>query len=884
MKRIFTSLVVLAAMFAGTTAWAQTLRVANVNVNLNATTTQTITGSNIQGSVTYNPSTKTLWLEGATIRGSIYGTDLTSSDDTPYYIKLVGTNSIITSDRGMRFDNSYIVLYGVEGSHLVIDSNASSSGFSCISTEGGRFDVWGIRLTMIGASKGFYGNPNSATLRFVNSIVSVDCDAGAVYGYKGVSYNDCNCTDVGVTFKSGTGYVDSSGNRVSAFHVWPLLVVGDEAVRTEADSKTGSRYSWKWTKSTKTLEITGDISIKAFTAISNYGIEGLTIKSDGNYTVASTVTGIAIRKNTNITGTGSLAVTSSTANGIVANADMNISMKVFSAQGKLHGFTDSHGGHKLTLQEYKGSYSDYRFAGASYACLRVSNLEMKTVDIFTEETWWNPSDGYVYYNDNISKSSSISSDNGCVCFKSVALVSYYNLYICGTQIRQNCRRITRPGLTSGSLVYDASSKTLTVTDVTLTETEGYGIIHNMGIDGLNIEFVGDNVFTASYIPIITNRSCSITGSGSLLGTGEYGGLNMSGNDITCTINGPQLKFIADEWSFSGAVTNTLIVEGSTTQVTFDTTNELSICFWCRGNLVLGSNLAILEPAGARFDPTRQCIVTPDNRSYYGKVVIGQIVDYGLYICETPVTSANAADILGDGTFRYDPSTETLTVTNANVTNYGSLGSIISNREIPWLRIVLVGDNTFTSRMASISSARSFYIEGDGTLTCESETYALYLAPRDDDYYLVCIISGPQIVFSGDKYGLRDWTGKAQLFVAGDNTRVTFKSADPNYATISNLGELTLYDGFSILEPAGSWFDSSLKSVTTDGSAAYQGTIVIGKALRGDLNHDGVVDIADVVSVLSTMAKSIYTEEADLNNDTVVDIADVVSILRIMAEQ
>ena len=69
MKRFFISLVVLAAMFVGTTAWAQSLRVCGVDVNINATTTQTITGSGISGKVTYSPSSKTLYLENATIDG-----------------------------------------------------------------------------------------------------------------------------------------------------------------------------------------------------------------------------------------------------------------------------------------------------------------------------------------------------------------------------------------------------------------------------------------------------------------------------------------------------------------------------------------------------------------------------------------------------------------------------------------------------------------------------------------------------------------------------------------------------------------------------------------------------------------------------------------------
>ena len=880
MKRFFTFLVVLIAMFVGTTAWAQTLSVAGVGVDLNATTTQTITGSNIDGKVTYSPTNKTLYLEGATIRGTISGTDLGSSASSRYYIYLKGTNTIVTSRHGMRFDDSYVVLYGAAGSQLFIDSSTSNSGFSCIDTEGGHFDVWSVKLSLIGASVGFYGSSSSGTLGFSNSIVDINCDAGAVYGFKSVSYDDCKYTDEGVTFESGTGYVDASGYRVPILHIWPLLVVGNEPVRTAADSRTGSLYPWKWTKSTKTLEITGDISTRAYTGISNFGIEGLTIKSDGDYTVTSSNIGIAFGKNTNFTGSGTLNVTSSTGNGILANADLSVCMKGLSVSGKLHGFTDLHEGHKLTLKQLN-SNSDYRFAGTNRACLYVSNLEMEDMDIFTSETWWNPNDGYAYYMDNIFKSSSTSSDNGCVCFKSGAKISYLGLYIGETSVRANCSHVISPAVTSGSIAYDANSNTLTLTDVTLTNNGMLGNgIDNRNVVGLNVKFVGNNTITTRLNPICSRQTFYITGDGTLIGTAtEDGyGLDLNGDGITCTIDGPQLDLKGTYGVNDYRGTSTLYVTGNTTQVTLDS-NGYSAFVPVRNlaNLRLGGDIGFLEPAGGRFDPSSKRIVTSDGAEYSGKVVIGQIVDYGLYICETPVTSVNADDILGDGTFSYDPSMRILTVTNATVTNRGSLGSIISNRDIRGLGIMLVGDNIFTSRSSPIDSKQSFYITGDGTLTCTSTDEAGLYFWGDED--LVCYIFGPQVVFAGPK-GLIDWTGKSKLFVTGGKTRVTFKST---YEAIYNLRGLILDEGFSILEPAGGWFDPTLKSVTIDGNSAYQGTIVIGRD-PGDVNLDSQVDIADAVTVLNAMAGEAVAGNADVNGDGSVDIADFVTVLNIMAGQ
>ncbi|MCR5851032.1 MAG: hypothetical protein K6G92_10050 [Bacteroidaceae bacterium] len=53
---------------------------------------------------------------------------------------------------------------------------------------------------------------------------------------------------------------------------------------------------------------------------------------------------------------------------------------------------------------------------------------------------------------------------------------------------------------------------------------------------------------------------------------------------------------------------------------------------------------------------------------------------------------------------------------------------------------------------------------------------------------------------------------------------------------------------------------------------------------GDLNGDGMVDIADAVTVLNIMAAGEYNADADVNHDQTVDIADFVTILNIMAAQ
>ena len=70
----------------------------------------------------------------------------------------------------------------------------------------------------------------------------------------------------------------------------------------------------------------------------------------------------------------------------------------------------------------------------------------------------------------------------------------------------------------------------------------------------------------------------------------------------------------------------------------------------------------------------------------------------------------------------------------------------------------------------------------------------------------------------------------------------------------------------------------------DGLVVYYRNGVYMNLMKGDVNVDTVVDIADAVSVLNAMAGQEVAGDADVNGDGVVDIADLVTVLNIMAGQ
>ena len=55
-----------------------------------------------------------------------------------------------------------------------------------------------------------------------------------------------------------------------------------------------------------------------------------------------------------------------------------------------------------------------------------------------------------------------------------------------------------------------------------------------------------------------------------------------------------------------------------------------------------------------------------------------------------------------------------------------------------------------------------------------------------------------------------------------------------------------------------------------------------EAVKGDVNGDGVVDVADIASIITVMAAGSYSTAADVNGDGWVDVADIASVISIMS--
>ena len=164
------------------------------------------------------------------------------------------------------------------------------------------------------------------------------------------------------------------------------------------------------------------------------------------------------------------------------------------------------------------------------------------------------------------------------------------------------------------------------------------------------------------------------------------------------------------------------------------------------------------------------------------------------------------------------------MTNADLTNDGTLGSGISNREVDGLIIKFVGHSTFNTRMNVINTAKSISLTGTGSLTGSAgETCALYLWGDD----ITCTVNGPVIDLSSQADALRDSHQNATLRVEGSTTSLSLQGSG-YHKTVNGLGSLSLGLWAEITEPFLSRFDEEQHTICNYHSTTpYKGKVTIG---------------------------------------------------------
>ena len=791
--------------FSAPTATDYGLKVAGVDVTSdNCADLSVIDG--VKGTVNYDPATKTLTLQDATIdKADEFTIENISVDGLK--VNIVGTNNLSTT----------------KFSSISVEKTTTFQGSGTLKVKGNSYGISAARNNLdiiIRDCKmyiegewgidGFFVNTN---LTIINANIEINSLKEAITRMDNLSLLRCAITEpAGAIFDASQRCLVVGGAYVSKLVIAPEKPVFKVAGVEVTDANSGNLTTiagveGKASYDPETLTLTLDnatITTNAVAGIANESATGLQVKLVGNNTITSaSAAGMVIGRQTRIVGDGKLKVTSTGTSAILMQgAPLSIDGCSVVAEGKYGIYADK-GDVKEVLTIRTASVEAQ---GASGSIAGLSNLLLVRCII-------NQPQGAAY--DKALKG--VAKDGGLVTDRVVIGIEKYGLLIGGIDVTSaNYNAIDQlPGVT-GSLSYDPAKKILRMAYATIPTDDDKVAVHNQSVDGLKIEMTGENAMSGG-TGCILERPTTITGSGNMTITGTKGcGVALKNTMLTIKgievrVSGATEGISGDKSAGCGLAVNDAHVEaeGSQGSVVGISKLQLNTCY-------------IKEPSGAAFDATLKGVAVK-GALVKEKVVMTPPIKYGVMVAGVEVTSDNCADLSVidgvKGTVSYDPATKTLTLKDATIDKSGD--DNIYNYGLDGLKIKVLGTNSLTSdNGTSINLKEETTFVGNGTLKIKSDYYGIGIRNNEVN----CTISECKIYIEGVD-GIDGYFVKNDLTIRG--AYIELDCRDDFITCITNLHLVDC----EIKQPKGAVYDTSLQAIVVDG-VKQKGKLVIEPTTDG----------------------------------------------------
>ena len=546
----------------------------------------------VEGTVKYDPDSKTLTLEGAKLNAEGDNFCIWSKIDG-LTIKVSGTNEL-NAELSAAVE-VYAPATITDGGTLNAESRSGCGIYA------GETNLT-IKDCIVNA-KGKYGitgqDGSKEKLLISKATVTAEGGNGSICDFKEITLEDCAITQpAGAVVDNSQGAVVLNGEKVTSEvkivqTKYDLKICGTQVTLDNCSDLSvidGVEGTVKYDPDSKTLTLEG-ATLNANGLCIKSKIDGLTIKVSGTNELNA---GGAVYAPTTITGGGTLNAKNEKYAAICAyKTDLTIKDCIVNAKGKW-GIAGEYGSEKLliskatvTAEGRAGSICDFK-------------------EITLEDCAITQPAGAVVDN---SRGAVVL--NGEVVTSEVKIVqTKYDLKICGTQVTlDNCGDLSVIDGVEGTVKYDPDSKTLTLEGAKLNARSCI----ESDIDGLTIKVSSTNKLNAADAAIAVYAPTTITGGGTLYAESR----NNCGifNDIyltikDCIVNAKGYWGIAGQDGSKG----TLLISNAT--VTAEGEKYGSICDFKELTL---EDCAITQPAGARFDEAKHAVVLN------GEVVTSKIV-------------------------------------------------------------------------------------------------------------------------------------------------------------------------------------------------------------------------------------------------------------------
>lgn len=567
--------------------------------------------SGVSGKVYFDPNTRTLTLDNATIEAD--GSNAILNQDCKYLvIELIGTNTInVTNSAGIYLQKETSIL-GTSGSKLTITNDKGAVLFenspleinNCwLEVEG----KWGISAS---------NNEAAEVLTIRNSHVEAKGTSGSICDISGLKlegsyiyspYNAAYDADTksvavkGVTVKENVVIEPGYGFKIAGVDV-TALNCKDLSVIDGVDGK----ISYDPETNTLTME---DVTINATgnnNGIWNRGIKGLKINLVGNNTITSSEACISISETSTISGSGTLRLKSSGSCGIFLLSSLTVEGVKLYAEGSW-GIAGQTFIFKTSSNALTVCNAYVEATGSKGSIIDVDDLVLDDCSI-TQPTG-------AAFDTNVR---AVALNGEAVTDKVVIEPNSYGIYIADKPVTTlNYKDLTSIYGVSGSVSYDPDTKTLTLDNATIerNSTDGTGIV-NKTVSDFTVKLIGKNTVTADLASMVLNQTSTITGDGSLhLTSKRFCGLDMESASVTIDNTSLFVKGGYGIAGFIGAESEVLTVRNSHVEAEGSGSGSITLI----SNLIL-DNCAITQPVGAEFDADQRAVVL-NGEVFKSKVVI-----------------------------------------------------------------------------------------------------------------------------------------------------------------------------------------------------------------------------------------------------------------------
>ena len=460
--------------------------------------------SGVSGKVSFDPNTRTLTLDNATIEAD--GSNAILNETCDYLsIELIGTNTIyVTGAAGIKLKEE-TTIWSNSGGKLSVKSDACALLFG-----GCPLEISNCWLEAEGAW-GISANNNVAeeVLTIRNSHVEAKGSTGSICDIANLVLEGCSITQPdGAWFSTQNNAVVLNGEMVTDKVVivprYGVQIAGVDVTSLNCNDLSvidgvDGKMSYDPETNTLTME---DVTINGshINGIVNRSVEGMKIKLVGNNTITTNEACITILQPSTISGSGTLRLKSSDNCGLYLPSSLTVEGVTIYAEGEwgIAGQEFQTSGNVLTICN---AYVEA--TGSSGSICDLQNLVLDGCTITQPVGASFDANSYaVVLNDKL------------VTDKVVIEPDNYGFNIAGENVtKKNCKDLSVIDGVDGKMSYDPETKTLTMEDVTINTP--YNGIWNKYVEGLKIVVVGNNIITSQKACIPIQKTSTISGSGTL---------------------------------------------------------------------------------------------------------------------------------------------------------------------------------------------------------------------------------------------------------------------------------------------------------------------------------------------------------------------------------